>query len=79
MKTSWQDNDCLEKEFTFQNFSDAMIFVNKVAEITEEMNHHPEIIIHDYNKVTIKTITHSEGKITKKDHELAEKVDDITY
>lgn len=78
MKDDWQEeNDCLTKEFTFQNFSDAMIFANKVAEIAEELDHHPDILIHDYNKVTIKTTTHSEGKVTQKDHKLAEMVDEI--
>lgn len=77
MKNGWQENEHLEKEFSFENFSDAMLFVNQVAEIAEELDHHPDILIHDYNKVTIETTTHSEGKITLKDRKLAEMVDEI--
>ena len=52
-------------------------FVNKVAAIAESIDHHPDIFIHSYNKVKIRVMTHSEGKITQKDHQLAGKIENI--
>jgi 4a-hydroxytetrahydrobiopterin dehydratase len=68
----------LTKEFTFDNFIHALDFVNKIKPLAEEMNHHPDILIHSYKKVKIMLFTHSENKITEKDHELAEKIDSIS-
>jgi len=56
--------------FTFENFVEAMVFVNKVADASEELDHHPDIMI-SYNKVQISVYTHSEGGITKLDFALA--------
>ena len=66
----------LKKSFEFKDFKEAMDFVNKVAELSENVNHHPNISI-DYNKVEIVLWTHSEGKVTKKDYNLAGKIDEI--
>jgi 4a-hydroxytetrahydrobiopterin dehydratase len=63
----------LSKKFKFENFSDSLEFVNSVAEISEEMNHHPEILI-NYDEVTISTWTHEQNSITEKDYNLAEKI-----
>ncbi|MCB9798269.1 4a-hydroxytetrahydrobiopterin dehydratase [Candidatus Nomurabacteria bacterium] len=76
----WKDKDnFLEKNFSFDTFVQAMIFVNRIADIAEQLNHHPEISIHDYNQVRIQTTTHSEGKITQKDYDLAERVDSVFF
>lgn len=76
----WKDKDnFLEKNFSFDTFVQAMIFVNRIADIAEQLNHHPEIFIHDYNQVRIQTTTHSEGKITQKDHDLVERVDSVFF
>lgn len=66
----------LSKEFKFENFDDSILFVNSVAQICEEMNHHPEIFI-NYNEVIISTWTHEQSRITEKDYELAEKINKI--
>ena len=50
----------LRADFQFTSFQRAMKFVNKVAEIAEQMNHHPNIQI-NYNKVVLSIYTHSEG------------------
>lgn len=74
----WQENNnVLEKNFTFESFTQAIDFVNKVAKVAEKLHHHPEIFIHDYNQVRIQTFTHSEGKITQKDHNLAQQIDSL--
>jgi len=71
-------NDQLEKEFVFSDFSHALHFVNKVGELAEAMNHHPDILLYGYKKVKITLTTHQEGKITQLDHELAAKIDQIS-
>mgnify|MGYP002639124818 CR=1 FL=1 len=75
---SWKvEGTSLVKEFVFADFSKAIIFVNKIHPIAEEMGHHPNILIHSYNKVKVMLYTHSEDKITEKDYSLAEKIDSI--
>jgi len=65
------------KEYQMKDFSEALSFVNKVGTFAEEMNHHPDILMHSWNKVKITVSTHSESGITEKDFQLAEKIDSI--
>ena len=65
------------KQFQFKDFAEALSFVNKVGAVAEEMDHHPDIFIHSWNKVKITISTHSEGGITQKDFQLAEKIEGI--
>lgn len=67
----------IRKDFEFENFKEAISFVNKVGDLAEEANHHPDILIHDYKKVTIMLTTHDEKAVTQKDFKLAEKIDEI--
>lgn len=60
----------IQKKFTFGNFKDALAFVNKVGELSEQSNHHPDISI-NYNKVTLTLISHDAGALTTKDFDLA--------
>jgi 4a-hydroxytetrahydrobiopterin dehydratase len=69
-----QKEDTIERTFEFVDFSEALEFVNRVGEISEEAQHHPNILLHSYNKVTISLTTHSEGKVTDKDFDLAQKI-----
>jgi len=64
----------IQRTFEFKDFARAMEFVSRVAEASEAMDHHPDILIR-YNKVTLTLSTHSAGGITDKDFELAAKVD----
>lgn len=66
----------IERLFEFEDFTQAMDFVNSVAEIAEEDDHHPEMDIR-YNKVRIALSTHSEGGLTDLDFEVAEKIDTL--
>lgn len=67
----------LIKEFTFKNFVESVDFANSIVPIAEEMDHHPDLLIHSYKKVKVILFTHSENKITQKDYTLAEKIDNI--
>lgn len=78
MFSSWkQKNSSLTKEFIFNNFLEAIDFVNKVAKLSENIDHHPDIFIHSYKKVKIILTSHSEGKVTQKDYNLAKQIDEL--
>lgn len=68
-------NDQIEKEFTFKDFIEASSFVTSVGLEAEKMDHHPDILIHSWNKVKISISTHSEGGVTEKDFNLANKIE----
>jgi len=67
----------LERTFEFDDFSESIDFVNGVAEVAEEEEHHPDIDIR-YNKVRLILSTHSKGGITELDFELAERIDTLS-
>ena len=65
------------KNFEFENFREAVNFINKVAEIAEQENHHPDMVLHDYNQLEIKLTTHSAPGLTKKDFDVALRIDEL--
>ena len=76
--TEWsQRPDALQREFEFADFKGAMAFVNRVADAAEEANHHPDMLIHGWNKVRLTLSTHSEGGLTDADHALARRIDAV--
>ena len=67
----------LQREFEFDDFQQALEFINEIAVICESENHHPEINW-VYNKITLKLSTHDAGDvITEKDIKLAELIDEV--
>lgn len=60
----------LEREFELPSFAEAIAFVQRVAEVADAENHHPDIAI-SYKKVTLRWTTHSAGGITDRDRDLA--------
>lgn len=73
-----QAENKLEKEFYFNNFTEALQFLNQVGSLAERLNHHPDLLLHAYKQVKITLTTHSKGKVTKKDYELAKQIDQIS-
>ena len=67
----------IERVFEFDDFTQAIDFVNAVAEIAEEDEHHPDIDVR-YNKVRLVLSTHSKGGLTERDFDLAEKIDTLS-
>lgn len=76
MTRAWVETDrSLHKDFCFQNFAEALAFVNRVGAEAEEAGHHPDIDIR-WNTVTLRLSTHSSGNVvTEKDHDLAVRID----
>ena len=62
----------LQREHEFRDFAEALAFVNRVGELAEQENHHPDVEIH-WNRVTLRWWTHVKDAVTERDYELAEK------
>jgi 4a-hydroxytetrahydrobiopterin dehydratase len=74
---AWQEVDgALERSYRLESFAAAIGFVNRVAELAERHDHHPDMAI-SYRTVTIRWTTHSNGGITDRDRELAERTDGL--
>lgn len=67
----------LKRTYEFESFKEALEFVNKVADISENVNHHPDIFI-SFNKVNLNIYTHDTNSITELDFELAKKIDELS-
>ena len=65
------------REWKFSDFAEAMTFVNRVAEAAEEANHHPDILLHGWNKVRLSLTNHSAGGLTPVDFEMAGRFDGL--
>ena len=77
--SAWRrEGDAIVRDFELGDFAGAMAFVNAVAVLAEDANHHPDILIHGWNKVRLTLSTHSEGGLTEKDHALAARIDEVT-
>ncbi|HWV85314.1 MAG TPA: 4a-hydroxytetrahydrobiopterin dehydratase [Capillimicrobium sp.] len=72
-----EDGDALVQDYEFADFAAAMLFVNKVAKVAEAMGHHPDILIHGWNKVRLTLSTHDQGRVTDVDRQLAEAIDEL--
>ncbi|MEX2054428.1 MAG: 4a-hydroxytetrahydrobiopterin dehydratase [Candidatus Colwellbacteria bacterium] len=73
------ENDrVIRRIFVLQDFKEALRFVDKIGELAEHHDHHPEIRIFDYKKVEISLTTHSADAITEKDIALAKEIDKLS-
>jgi 4a-hydroxytetrahydrobiopterin dehydratase len=70
-----RDDDEIVRDWKFKDFAEAITFVNRVAEAAEEANHHPDILVHGWNKVRLSLTNHAAGGLTDADFEMASKFD----
>lgn len=63
------------KKFQFENFKNALQFVNAVGGVAETEGHHPDIYLHDWKFVSITLSTHAIGGLSINDFVLASKID----
>jgi len=67
----------LVKQFEFKDFQQAILFINRIAEICEKENHHPQIL-NEYSRVKLSFCTHDAGdSITERDYKLTQLIDSI--
>ena len=66
----------IERIFQFDDFVQAMKFVNQIATAAQAANHHPDILI-SYSKVTLALVSHDSGGVTQRDIQMAGKINEI--
>lgn len=69
-----RESEWLKKRFEFRNFSESLDFVNKVGEIAEELDHHPDITF-GWGYANIELTTHDVGGLTHNDFDVAVAID----
>ena len=76
--SQWRREDSeIVRDWQFDDFAQAMAFVNRVAEAAEEANHHPDILVHGWNKVMLSLTNHSAGGLTDADFAMAARIDQL--
>lgn len=72
-----EEDDALVREFEFDSFAAGIAFVDRLAEVADRENHHPDIDIR-YRRVLVRWSTHSAGGVTDRDRELAGRTSELT-
>ena len=67
----------LRRDFAFENFQEAMGFANEVGDIAEFEGHHPDLLIHGWNKAEVTFFTHAIKGLSENDFIMAAKVDQL--
>ena len=75
----WQqeDNKKIWREFTCKNFVKAIDFINRIADVAEHEDHHPDLLLHDYNHVRVELMTHAIKGLSRNDFIVAAKINEI--
>jgi len=77
--SEWRrEGDTIVRDIECENFARAMSYVNAVAEAAEAANHHPDILVHGWNKVRFTLTNHSAGGLTEADFRLAGVIDGLS-
>ena len=73
------DGTAIRRQFVFDGFASAIAFIVRVGFDAEAADHHPDILVSQYKKVTLTFTTHSAGGLTEKDFEAARKADEVFH
>lgn len=71
------EGESIRKQYTFDGFASAVAFIVRIGFDAEAADHHPDILLSNYKKVTLTFTTHSEGGLTAKDFAGAEAADRV--
>jgi 4a-hydroxytetrahydrobiopterin dehydratase len=75
---AWRrDGQSIVRDLSVQDFAAAIAFVDRVAELAEAANHHPDILVHGWNNVRLTLSTHSQGGLTGADFALAGEINAV--
>jgi 4a-hydroxytetrahydrobiopterin dehydratase len=78
-ESPWRrEGDSIVRDLEFADFASAMAFTNAVAGLAEAANHHPDILIHGWNKVRLELSTHSADGLTQSDLDLSRGIDGLS-
>jgi len=72
-----REGESIVREYKLADFAAAVAFVNRVAAAAERANHHPDMLVHGWNKVRLELSTHSAGGLTEADFALASEIDGL--
>jgi 4a-hydroxytetrahydrobiopterin dehydratase len=72
-----REGEHIVRDWKLDDFQAAIDFVNQVAKAAERANHHPDILVHSWNKVRLSITNHSAGGLTEADFELAKTIDGL--
>lgn len=73
----WEfDGEAIRRDLRFEGFREAIAFINRVADLADAADHHPELT-NVYWNVTVVLTTHDAGGVTSKDLELARAIDGV--
>ena len=72
-----KQNQRIRKDWTLNNFVEALDFFNRVGEVAEAEAHHPDLHLESYNKASIEIWTHAIGGLSENDFILAAKIDQL--
>lgn len=72
-----REGEAIVREWKLADFAAAIAFVNRVAEAAERANHHPDMLVHGWNKVRLELSTHSQDGLTEADFALAAEIDGL--
>jgi 4a-hydroxytetrahydrobiopterin dehydratase len=72
-----REGEAIVRDLELADFAAAIAFVNRVAEKAERANHHPDILVHGWNRVRLELSTHSQGGLTAADFALAGEIDEL--
>jgi 4a-hydroxytetrahydrobiopterin dehydratase len=69
------EDDVIVRDLKFDDFTAAIAYINRVAEVAETHNHHPDMLIHGWNKVKLSLTNHAAGGLTEIDFDMAARFD----
>ena len=69
--------DSIQKEYQVKSFIDAIALIVKIGIEAEKIEHHPDLLLHSWNKIKVVLSTHSVGGVTENDFNLAQTIDEI--
>jgi 4a-hydroxytetrahydrobiopterin dehydratase len=72
-----REGETIVRDWKLADFGAAMALVNRVAEEAEAAGHHPDILVHGWNRVRLTLSTHSAGGLTAADFDLAGRIDEL--
>jgi 4a-hydroxytetrahydrobiopterin dehydratase len=73
-----REGQSIVRDYRLADFPAALAFVNRVGELAELANHHPDIHLHGWNRVRLELSTHSQGGLTEADLDLARRIDELS-
>jgi len=72
-----REGDMIVRDIKLENFDEALMLVDRVAEIAQSVNHHPDILIHGWNMVKLSLTHHAAGGLTEVDFDVAARFDQL--